>query len=330
MSAPYYRTFMTSLGGQVRDVRSRLWGGGNRAPLTRHNPAAGILAALAFVLLVGSSAPFTVSQIEQALVVRLGQPIRTITEPGLHFKFPLFDSVIRIDNRIIDLENPQQELITSDQRRLVVDAFARYRVTDALKFYQTIGTIDEANSRLSILLNSTMRAVLGGASAIDTVRDNRSALMTLVREQLENEARFFGISVVDVRIRRANLPTQNSQAVYQLMRSERQRQATAFRAQGGQRSLEIRAKADRDVTILIADATSAGEQIRGEGDRVRNQIYAAAYGRDPEFFAFYRTMRAYEAAFPSDTTRMLLTPDSDFFRYFRDPMGGASRPTEPR
>jgi membrane protease subunit HflC len=330
MSTPYYRTFMTSLGGQVRDVRSRLWGGGNGSPLKRRNLAASVPAALALALLVGYGAPFTVSQIEQALVVRFGQPIRTITEPGLNFKIPIFDSIIRIDNRIIDLENSQQEVITSDERRLVVDAFARYRITDALKFYQTIGAIDDANSRLSILLNSVMRRVFGAASASDIVRDKRAQLMILVREQLETEAKFFGISVVDVRIRRADLPTQNSQAVYQRMQAERQRQATAFRAQGTQRSLEIRAKADRDVIVLIADATSAGEQIRGEGDRVRNQIFAAAYGRDPEFFAFYRTMGAYERALPADNTRMLLTPDSDFFRYFRDPMGKARRPGEPR
>jgi membrane protease subunit HflC len=242
----------------------------------------------------------------------------------------LIDSVVYIDNRILDLENPAQEVIASDQTRLVIDAFARYRINDALKFYQTIGSVEDANSRLSILLNSALRRVLGEAIATDIVRDKRSQLMALVRGQLENEAMFFGIAVVDVRIKHANLPPQNSQAVYQRMQTERQRQAAAFRAQGSQRSLEIRAKADRDATILIAQATAVSEQVRGDGDAARNHIYATAYERDPEFFAFYRTMQAYENALPPRNTRMLLTPNSDFFRYFGDPMGKLRQPKEPR
>lgn len=275
---------MTSIGEQVRYVRPGLRGRGNGRPLKRRNLAAGILAALALVLLVGYSASFTVYQTEQALVVRLGQPVRAVTWAGLSFKIPLIDSVIYLDKRILDLENPAQELIASDQTRLVVDAFARYRISDALKFYQTIGAIDDANSRLSILLNSALRRVFGAAIATDIVRDRRAQLMTLVREQLEGEAKSFGISVVDVRIRRTNLPTQNSQAVYLRMQTERKREAAGFRAQGSQHSLEIRAKADREITILIAQATSTGEQVRGDGDAVRNEIYAAAYERDPDFF----------------------------------------------
>ena len=288
----------------------------------RHNLARGILAAL-LALFIGYSASFAVYQTEQALVVRLGQPIRTVTEAGLSFKFPFLDGVIHIDKRILDLESPQQEVIASDQMRLVIDAFARYRINDALKFYQTVGAVDDANSRLSILLNSALRRVLGQATATDIVRDKRASLMTLVREQLESQAKFFGISVVDVRIRRANLPTQNSQAVYQRMQTERQRQAAKFRAQGSQRALEIRARADREVVVLVAQATSTGEQVRGDGDAVRNQIYAGAYGRDPDFFAFYRTMQAYENSLSAGNTRMLLRPNSEFFRYFGDPMGKA-------
>ena len=289
------------------------------------------LAALIFLAwLTVYSALFTVYQTEQALVLRLGQPIRAVTQAGLNLRIPLIDSVVYIDHRILDLENPAQEVIASDQTRLVIDAFARYRINDALKFYQTIGSVEDANSRLSILLNSALRRVLGEAIATDIVRDKRSQLMALVRGQLENEAKFFGIAVVDVRIKHANLPPQNSQAVYQRMQTERQRQAAAFRAQGSQRSLEIRAKADRDATILIAQATAAGEQVRGDGDAARNRIYAAAYERDPEFFAFYRTMQAYENALPVRNTRMLLTPNSDFFRYFGDPMGRIRGPKEPR
>jgi membrane protease subunit HflC len=282
----------------------------------------GVLAVLALVaLLIGYGSLFTVYQTDQALVVRLGEPMRAITEPGLNFKLPLLDSVIYVDKRILDLENPAQEVIASDQKRLVVDAFARYRVHDPLKFYQTIGVIGAANSRLSTLLNSALRRVLGAATTVDIVRDKRAQLMALVRDQLESEAQSFGVSVVDVRIRRANLPEQNSQAVYQRMQTERQREAAEFRAQGSQHAQEIRAKADRDVTVLIAQAQSKGEQTRGEGDAERNRIYAEAYGRDPDFFAFYRSMQAYENGLHASDTRMLLTPDSSFFRYFESPSG---------
>jgi modulator of FtsH protease HflC len=204
---------------------------------------------------------------------------------------------------------------------LVVDAFARYRINEPLKFYQTVGTVDGANLPLSILLNSALRRVLGEATLTQVVRDQREHLMTLVREQLGAEARSFGIDVVDVRIRRADLPEQNSQAVYQRMQTERQQEAAQIRAQGTQRAQEIRARADRDVTVLLADAQSKGEQTRGEGDAERNRIFAEAYGRDPDFFSFYRSMQAYEAGLRSNDTRMLLKPDSDFFRYFVDPSG---------
>jgi membrane protease subunit HflC len=280
---------------------------------------AAVVALLALIVAYGSL--FTVYQTDQAIVVQFGEPIRVVTEPGLHFKVPFLQSVISVERRIVDLENPAQEVIASDQKRLVVDAFARYRISDALKFYQTIGAIEGANARLSTLLNSALRRVLGEATSIDIVRDKRAQLMASVRMQLEDEAKSFGIAVVDVRIRRADLPEQNSQAVYQRMQTERQRQAAEFRAQGSQRSQEIRAKADRDVTVLIAEAQSKGEQTRGEGDAERNRIYAQAYGQDPDFFTFYRSMQAYEAGLRSSDTRMVLKPDSDFFRYFGDPMG---------
>jgi membrane protease subunit HflC len=296
----------------------------------RFNLAGGILAALVLAaLIVAYGSLFTVYQTDQVIVVRLGQPIRVVTTPGLNFKVPLLDSVISVDKRIVDLENPAQEVIASDQKRLVVDAFARYRINDALKFYQTIGAIEGANARLSTLLNSALRRVLGEASTIDIVRDKRALLMSQVRTQLENEAQSFGIEIVDVRIRRADLPEQNSQAVYQRMQTERQREAAEFRAEGSQRSQEIRAKADRDVTVLIAEAQSKGEQTRGEGDAERNRIYAEAYGRDPDFFTFYRSMQAYESGLRSNDTRMVLKPDSDFFRYFGDPTG-KNRETAPK
>ncbi|HYS90224.1 MAG: protease modulator HflC [Alphaproteobacteria bacterium] len=278
-----------------------------------------VLGAVALIVAYGSL--FTVYQTQQALVVRLGKPIWVITEPGLNYKAPLIDSVIGIDKRILDLEAPSQEVIASDQKRLVVDSFARYRVQDPLKFYQTVGSIEAANSRLSTLLISALRRVLGEASFIQLVRDERPQLTQRMREQLDHEAGAFGIAVVDVRIRRADLPEQNSQAVYQRMQTERQREAAEFRAQGSQRSQEIRSKADRDVTVLIADATSRSEQIRGEGDAQRNRIFADAYGRDRDFFGFYRSMQAYETGLRHNDTRMLLNPDTDFFRYFVDPSG---------
>ena len=188
-------------------------------------------------------------QTEQVLVVRLGEPVRVVTEPGLNFKVPFVDAVITIDNRILDLENPSQEVIASDQKRLVVDAFARYRIKNALRFYQSIGTVQAANIQLTTLLNSSLRRVLGEVTFIQVVRDEREGLMARIREQLDREADGYGISVVDVRIRRADLPEQNSQAVYQRMQTERQREAAEFRAQGGQKAQEIRSKADREATV---------------------------------------------------------------------------------
>ena len=286
----------------------------------RLNLAGGVIAALVLLaLIVAYASLFTVYQTDQAIVVRLGQPIRVVTQPGLNFKFPLLDSVISVEKRIVDLENPAQEVIASDQKRLVVDAFARYRINDALKFYQTIGAIEGANARLSTLLNSALRRVLGEASTIDIVRDKRAQLMAQVRTQLEGEAQSFGVAIVDVRIRRADLPEQNSQAVYQRMQTERQREAAEFRAQGSEKSQEIRARADRDVTVLVADATQQGEQARGDGDADRARIFAQAYGKDPEFYAFYRSMQAYEAGLQPSNTRLVLPPDSRFFRFFAGP-----------
>ena len=288
----------------------------------RFGIAGGILAVLVVAAaILGYSSIFTVYQTHQALVVRLGQPVRVVTDPGLHFKMPLIDSVIPIDKRILDLEAPVEEVIASDQKRLKVDAFARYRIKEPLKFYQTVGTIAAANSQLSTLMNSALRRVLGEATFAQVVRDERPQLILRIREQLDREAAAFGITIVDVRIRRADLPEQNSQAVYQRMQTERQRIAADARAKGAQRAQEIRAAADREVTELVAQATSEGEQIRGEGDAERNRIFADAFGKDPDFFNFYRSMQAYETGMKHNDTRMVLRPDSEFFRYFVDPSG---------
>ncbi len=282
----------------------------------------GVFAVLVIaVLILAYSSLFTIYQTQQALVLRLGNPQPPITTAGLHVKAPFIDTVVYIDKRILDLEAPAQEVIASDQKRLVVDAFARYRIKDPLRFYQTLGSIQGANSQLAILLNSALRRMLGEATFIHVVRDQRAALMSRIRELVDNEAKSYGIEVVDVRIRRADLPEQNSQAVYQRMQTERQREAAEFRAQGAQRGQEIRSRADREVTVLVAEATSQSEQIRGEGDATRNQIFADAFNKDPDFFAFYRSMQAYESALKSNDTRLLLKPDTNFFRYFNDPSG---------
>jgi membrane protease subunit HflC len=293
----------------------------------RLNFLGGVAAVLIVAaLIVGYSSLFTVYQTQQALVVRLGEPVRVVNEPGLHVKAPFIDSVIGIDKRILDLEAPAQEVIASDQKRLVVDAFARYRIKDPLRFYQTLGSIRGANSQLAILLNSALRRVLGEATFTHVVRDQRAELMDRILNLVDREATSYGISVVDVRIRRADLPEQNSQAVYQRMQTERQREAAEFRAQGAQRAQEIRSRADREVTVLVAEATSKSEQIRGEGDAIRNQIFADAFNKDPDFFSFYRSMQAYEASMKAGDTRLLLKPDTNFFRYFNDPSGKMPAP----
>jgi membrane protease subunit HflC len=288
-----------------------------------------LVIALAALIILYSSL-FAVYQTQQALVVRLGQVVRVINEPGLNVKVPFIDTVIDIDKRILDLEAPAQEVIASDQKRLVVDAFARYRIHDPLRFFQTLGSKAAADSQLTILLNSALRRVLGEATFIQLVRDERAELMARIRDLINHEAAGYGIEVVDARIRRADLPEQNSQAVYQRMQTARQREAAEYRAQGQQQAQEIRSRADRDVTVLVADATNKSEQIRGQGDALRNEIFAAAFNQDPDFFAFYRTMQAYETGLKANDTRLVLKPDSSFFRYFNDPSGKAGAAASPR
>jgi membrane protease subunit HflC len=288
---------------------------------------AGILLIAA--LIVGYSSLFTVYQTQQALVVRLGKVVRVVDEPGLNVKLPFIDNVIDIDKRILDLEAPAQEVIASDQKRLVVDAFARYRIKDPLRFFQTLGSKPAADSQLNILLNSALRRVLGESTFIQVVRDERAELMARIRDLINHEAASYGIEVVDARIRRADLPEQNSQAVYQRMQTARQREAAEYRAQGLQQAQEIRSKADREVTVLVADATSKSEQIRGEGDATRNKIFADAFNKDPDFFSFYRSMQAYENGLKPNETRLVLNPDSNFFRYFNDPSGKPVSPVLP-
>ncbi|MFN3624315.1 MAG: protease modulator HflC [Hyphomicrobium sp.] len=278
-----------------------------------------IVAGLATVGIYTSA--YIVHQNEQALILRFGEPMRVRTEPGLYFKLPFIDTVEIYDKRILDLDSQPQEVTAADQKRLVVDSFARYRIVDPLKFYQTLRYEEGVRSRLQPIIDSALRRVLGGATFQDVVRDKREELMKRIAKQVNQEGNEFGLEVVDVRIKRADLPDQNSKSVFERMRAERQREAAEFRAQGTAEANRIKATADREATVIQAEATRKGEELRGAGDAERNKIYAEAFSKDPEFFEFYRSMQAYERGLKSTDTRLLLSPDSDFFRYFSDPHG---------
>jgi membrane protease subunit HflC len=284
---------------------------------------AGLLVALAAIVVLLMSATFIVDQRQQALVLRFGA-VRTVAEqPGLYFKVPFIENVVYLDRRVLDLDLPAQEVIASDQKRLVVDAYARYRILDPLRFYQTVNTIAGANNRLGAIVSSTVRGVLGDATFTDVVRTEREALMRLIRERVNQAARGIGVEIVDVRLRRVDLPDQNSQAVFERMKTERQREATDLRAQGNQQGQSIRARADRDVTVIVAEANQKADELRGFGEAEKNRILAAAFGQDRDFFAFYRSMQAYEQTMKAGDTRMVLSPSSDFLRYFNGPDGQA-------
>ncbi|MBL4757260.1 MAG: protease modulator HflC [Rhizobiales bacterium] len=284
-----------------------------------------LIAALAFL---AYNSIFIVQQTQQALVLQFGDPKRQITEPGLQWKIPFVQNVVFLDNRILDLDSPAQEVIASGQKRLIVDAFARYRITDPLKFFQRVVSVERASSRLAPILNSAVRRVLGNSTFEAIVRDNRPELMRTITAQVNASTRSgdtdFGVTFIDVRIRRADLPEANSQAIYRRMQTERQQEAAELRAEGNEAAQRIRARSDRDVTVLLANANRESQQTRGEGDATRNAIFADAYGRDAEFFAFYRSMQAYENGLQSGDTQMILSPSSDFFRYFGNPNGAAS------
>jgi modulator of FtsH protease HflC len=278
-----------------------------------------ILVGVAAIAIYASA--FIVHQNEQALVLRFGEPKRVVREPGLNWKYPVVDTVEIYDKRILDLDTQPQEVTASDQKRLVVDAFARYKIIDPLKFYQTVTSQEGVRSRLGPIVESSLRRVLGAATFQDLVRDKRENLMKSIAAQVNQEGRPLGLEVVDVRIKRADLPEQNSKSVFERMRAERQREAAEFRAEGAAEANRIKATADRQATVIRAEATRKSEETRGEGDGARNKIYAEAYSRDPEFFEFYRSMQAYEKGLKSGDTRLLISPDSDFFKYFADPHG---------
>jgi membrane protease subunit HflC len=287
-----------------------------------------VLLAVIFILIVASASMFTVQQTEQAIVLRFGEPVAgrgLITQPGLHFKIPFIENVVTLDNRILDLEAPKQEVLASDNTRIEVDSFLRYRIIDPLKYYQSVGTIERGNNQLGYILNSSVRRVLGEANLTQIVRDDRANLMVKIREQVNQEASRFGVVTTDVRIRRADLPRQISEKVFSRMQTERAREAAEFRAQGSEQAQKITSKADRDVVVIRGDAQRQADQVRGEGDAERNRIFAEAFGKDPDFFSFYRSMQAYETGLRSGDTRMIISPKSEFFRFF-GATGGKQQP----
>ena len=259
---------------------------------------------------------FIVKEVNQAIVLQFGDPKRIISKPGLNFKIPFIQNVVFLDKRILNLDTPPEEVIASDQKRLIVDAFARFQIVDPLKFYISVGNERVARSRLATIINSRIRNVLGKQELQTLLSEDRSKQMSLIQEGVNNEAENFGIKIVDVRIKRADLPQANSNAIFRRMQTEREREAKEFRARGAEMAVTITSTADKDVTVILADAQKKSEIMKGEGDGARNKIFADAYGQDPEFFAFYRSMQAYERSLIGGETSLILSPDSEFFKFF--------------
>ena len=259
---------------------------------------------------------FIVKEVNQAIVLQFGDPKRILLKPGLNFKIPFIQNVVFLDKRILNLDTPPEEVIASDQKRLIVDAFARFQIVDPLKFYISVGNERVARSRLSTIINSRIRNVLGQQELQTLLSQDRTKQMALIQEGVNNEAENFGIKIVDVRIKRADLPQANSDAIFRRMQTEREREAKEFRAKGAEMAVTITSTADKEVTVILADAQKKSEIMKGEGDGERNKIFADAFGQDPEFFAFYRSMQAYGKAFNAGETSMILSPDSEFFKFF--------------
>jgi membrane protease subunit HflC len=273
---------------------------------------------------------FTVDQRQQAIVMQFGEPKRVISEPGLAWKLPLLQNVQYYEKRVLNLDPPTENILLSDQKRLIVDVFARYRIADPLLFFQSVRSEENARPRLNTIINGRLRQILGNATLSAVLSDERTEILRELRETVDQETRRFGIALVDVRIRRADLPDETRESVYNRMRSEREREAAEFRAQGFEQAQRITAAADREATVIKAEAVREADILRGQGEGRRTEILNNAYGQDPEFFNFYRTMQAYTAALGAESTYMVLSPDSEFFSFFneaqgnRPPSGGAN------
>ncbi len=287
-----------------------------------------LLVLLVMLGLLVYNSVYIVGQNQQALVLNFGKPSAQISEPGLHFLIPVAQNVEMFDKRLLDLDTEPQEVSVSDQKRLRVDAFARYRIDDPLKFLQSVGSEEGARQRLNAFIGASLRSVVAGATFRDLVRDKREELMHRIASEVNLKASELGVTVVDVRIKRADLPEQNRQSVFARMKAERQREAAEWRAKGEEQSRRIRAEANRNVVVLTANATKDSESIRGEGEANSNKVMATAFSKDADFFAFYRSMKAYEGSLQANDTRVLLSPDSEFFKYFADPNGKRSPVTK--
>jgi modulator of FtsH protease HflC len=275
-----------------------------------------LLPAVVVIGVIVFQSLFIVKEINQAIVLQFGDPKKIITKAGLNFKLPFIQNVVFLDKRILNLDNDPQEVIAADQKRLIVDAIARFKIVDPLKFYISVGNERVARSRLSTIINSRIRGVLGTQELATLLSTDRTKQMAIIQNDVNTEAKTLGIQIVDVRIKRADLPQANSEAIYKRMQTEREREAKEFRAQGAEIAQKIRSTADKDVTVLLAEANKKSEIMKGEGDGLRNKIFADAFGRDPQFFGFYRAMQAYEKALIGGETSLVLSPDSEFFKYF--------------
>jgi len=273
-------------------------------------PIIGVLAFISYTTM------FTVNEIQQGIILQFGDPKRVIQKAGLNFKIPFVQNVVLLDKRILNLDTPSEEIIASDQKRLIVDAFARFKIKDPLKFYISVGNERVARSRLSTIINSRIRGVLGNEELATLVSKERGRLMDKITQDVNAEASKLGIEIIDVRIKRADLPQQNSEAVYRRMQTERLREAKEFRAEGAEIAQTVRSTADKEVTIILAEANKKSEILKGEGDGKRNKIFADAFGKDPNFFSFYRAMQSYEKSLIGGETSLILSPDSEFFRFF--------------
>ena len=275
---------------------------------------AAIGAVVVLVIALMSSGLFIVDQAEQAVVLRLGAWRATITDPGLHFKIPFIEDVAIYDRRLLALNTPDDQIILGDQKRIVVDTFTRYRIVDPLKFYQAVRTESAARNQLGPIIQSSMRRVMGTVVMHSVLSQDRAEVMRRIQHEVADAARPLGVEVVDVRIKRADLPEETSQAIYDRMKSERERQAKELRAQGYEWGQEIKGKAERERTVILAESQRQSQILRGEGDAAANRIYGEAYGQDPQFYAFYRSLLAYKASL-GDGTTLILSPDNEYLRY---------------
>jgi membrane protease subunit HflC len=287
-----------------------------------------LAAALVVVGILAYGTLYTVNEAQQALVLQFGRIVTSVREPGLHVKIPFMQNIVYMEKRILDLDAPPVEAVAADKKRIVVDAYARFQITDPLIYQQAVRNEETARSRLGTVVNASLREVLATVELETVLSDKRVELMRKITADVNVEAKKLGISIVDVRMKRADLPEANSQAVYRRMQAEREREAREARARGAEESQKIRADADRQKTVLLAEAKKKAEIIRGEGDAIRNRTYADAFKQDAEFFSFYRSLQAYRTALQTGDTTMVLSPDSDFFNYFGKIMGEAGSPSE--